>query len=564
MTATSVNAPPAGKQTTGVPCRHCGTPNAASELFCNQCGKMALSVGRLTIVLFLVSGFFGVYLFRLTGFEWPAYAIASVLLLSFYGSSFSRGRAAPFGAISVAVITAVWGAYAIAEQEPNQASLESMFESIRSMTTTVADAYIEYNEAILTAMVLIATISGIAVGRSTMFQELRSGLSYYFGLIAFMFAFWAFMILTAANGSDLDGLFQYSLLGALALPLVVLIYLLWSGRHLYAATSTAPAVALWSLVMSAYLVPAQFLVDSVEFVLGSFVPRMVGESPTDVELPLIIRILRWRSPLVAALFATTFISMLSSSVVAALRDFRARESTAGRQSLGAELNRVLYNIATFSFSVARALALELFDVLKHALRYVLLMFRLLVIPIALTSIVSISLFIALRNMSAYVNETPDRRSVLTILGELGTVGVLAIGVGGIAMILIASEVRQYVTGAAWINLALSIGSLLAVGAVLLLAPLVYWSLRGVDIEVSELKPGPLVILFWAACLLVVVSGSIGSWGAAAAPSQSGNGSSVRLLRENAIPSIVVGLLALASLVVGGLPLLDQILNAGQG
>ena len=61
----------------------------------------------------------------------------------------------------------------------------------------------------------------------------------------------------------------------------------------------------------------------------------------------------------------------------------------------------------------------------------------------------------------------------------------------------------------------------------------------------------------SSCAKRSVSGTAGLTGG------SGEGS-IRLPREQALPAIVVMIVALVAVVIGGVPLVDPVLNAGQG
>jgi hypothetical protein len=540
-------------------CNRCGTQLIANELFCNACSKVTLRVGRLTIILLLVSGFFDVLLFRLTGHEWPAYAIVGIALVSFYGFAFSRHLAAPIGAIAIALITTAWALFALGIQPEAASWLEPIHDPLHSATLSIVDTFFNNRGFVLLEIVATSSFCGIGAGYSAGPPTLRAQLARYLGLAAFTSSIWGCIFITAASGSGADQLFQLALITAWVLPLATLIYLLRSNP-----TASDSNIALWSLIVGAYLTPAQLLMNGFEFAIESFAPQIIGRSSQDVHLPLIVTIMKWRSPVVAALFATTFVSILSSSMTENLKIFKATDSTHGRTSIGDELNRITSNVARFSFVTAKHAGLQLFETVRYSAMYFARVIQMLLAPIALSSIISVCLFVSLHNLSVYVSASSGQPNALVLFGELGTVGVVAAGIGSILRAIVGADMHLFVRDAVLINTAILIAAVLAEGAVLLLAPIIYLSLQEVDIEIAALRPGPLTIIYWTTCGLIVISG---------APSSLKP--RISMLRSDTIlafwpsrglpwPLAVITFLSAIVLLLGVAPLANQIVRACQG
>lgn len=412
-----------------VPCPRCTSLSPEIDVFCNNCGKFLIVVGRKSVLVLVLAILGALVLFRESGATWPLYLLVTAAIIHLYAVAFSRGAALSRAAVLFALIVGVWGAWELGE----------WFSTVpRTMTVGAVSRFQELRETIEPRLAvlslplwLLGILWGIALGRSTALPGVRLASSYFLGIGAFLFGLWGVWATLIENQLVLDWVFQLTTIVALTSPLILLVILLGreppegpaEGRGAYVA-------ALWLSVITAYLFGSRFLIDLVEFGLGTFLPRLLGHPPLPViEMPWLLRALELTVPISSVLTAFAAVSVVAASAAQTASGFEAQRpsfytsgmekaTVSARRSgndlarLGANLTGIIYELLFIVFTTSRfvlkftiTIVENVYRVAKQLPIYLWRMIRFLIVPIISFSLLSFAIILVLRDFATYTAST---------------------------------------------------------------------------------------------------------------------------------------------------------------
>ncbi len=513
-------------------CPYCGYENQQLDIICDHCQRVLIDYHRNDLIWFLVATLGSVVLFRHTDSAWPLYLGLSSGIIHLYGVVFSRGRAVRAAVVATAMISVGWAAW-VAVEEVVRANPDRGTGLVHFAYN--ADKWFS-GKVVWVAVVLwvASTLWALLLSARKVPGQFQLPSGYFLGLGSFVLGLWAVGSI-ALKQPNFDFSLLFSWLVGLALfgPFVVLVSLL--GRRLAServarqnridsgeesdrpadAQRKAHVFGLWFLLVSAYLVTSQYLVDMSEYVMGSFLPRLVGAPTPNVELPAFVRIMRWRVPVTIGFASIAMLAVISSAAVSAKKAFVAETPPVYTRRI-AELNQdrstarglgllavivagttlqallVISNSISLMVRILGAAAGALAQVARDSFRYALDLLRYLVVPIVAFSIIAVALIVTLDELSQH--ERGLTTAIAPLWGAGATVFLLILALCWIAFGMAPASASKFMFAgreAALFVAPIVVGLTIAATATL---PLISFALERVDIDFPPLKSGSL--FYW--------------------------------------------------------------------
>ncbi len=234
-------------------------------------------VGKTGLALFFCSALAVLALFRISDSIWPIYLLIALGVIHLYAVIFSQGEALTSATFVFFTVSLLWGLWELADWFASQRPASNFATNFwRPLHGYVTDDLVY----IPLVVWIIATIWGIALGRSQALPGLKLASGYFLGLGAFIFGLWGAWGFLIENRLVRSWLFQAAIVLALVVPLLLLISLIEYHPPEERTPGAWPQLAaLWFLLITAYLLSTQVLTDLVERGLGHFLPQILGLHP---------------------------------------------------------------------------------------------------------------------------------------------------------------------------------------------------------------------------------------------------------------------------------------------
>ena len=320
-----------------LPCGECKALVPSLSLFCPHCSHFLIQYSRSGLVLFIASTLGALVLFRSTGALWMFYLLVASFIVHLYAVVFTRGSALVSAVFVTTSVTTLWGAWELANWISNAAPTNQVVVDNIAPIQRLVEPYVGVVPMLAWS---IGVFWAISLGRTNATGGIRLASSYFLATGAFILGLWGVWGVLIQSQLYRQWVFQLAVVLALLVPLVLLVVLLGQPVHERRADSVnnpesatddpawGSVAALWFLFITAYLASTQFLTTAVQFGLGHYLPRLLGLQPLgDVQLPWLITVLRWRSPIASILIAGAILSLAATSAAQAGKGFPERRAS---------------------------------------------------------------------------------------------------------------------------------------------------------------------------------------------------------------------------------------------